>query len=66
MCMSKEKMHFSKLVAHTGFEPVVSALRGQCPRPLDECAICREVPESASYPSVGRGVQLGALSTRSV
>src|SRR5690349_14399314 len=26
------------LVAHTGFEPVVSALRGRCPRPLDECA----------------------------
>ena len=27
------------MVAHTGFEPVISALRGQCPRPLDECAI---------------------------
>ncbi len=26
------------LVAHTGFEPVVSALRGRCPGPLDECA----------------------------
>ena len=26
------------LVAHTGFEPVVSSLRGRCPRPLDECA----------------------------
>jgi hypothetical protein len=26
------------LVAHTGFEPVVSALRGRCPWPLDECA----------------------------
>jgi hypothetical protein len=26
------------MVAHTGFEPVISALRGQCPRPLDECA----------------------------
>ncbi len=25
-------------VAHTGFEPVVSALRGRRPRPLDECA----------------------------
>src|SRR5439155_11384192 len=22
---------------HTGFEPVVSALRGRCPGPLDEC-----------------------------
>jgi hypothetical protein len=29
---------FWKEVAHTGFEPVVSALRGRCPRPLDECA----------------------------
>ena len=26
------------LVAHTGFEPVISALRGRCPWPLDECA----------------------------
>ena len=26
------------MVAHTGFEPVISALRGQRPRPLDECA----------------------------
>ena len=25
------------LVPHTGFEPVVSALRGRCPGPLDEC-----------------------------
>jgi hypothetical protein len=27
------------LVAHTGFEPVISALRGQRPEPLDECAL---------------------------
>ena len=26
------------LVAHTGFEPVISSLRGRCPKPLDECA----------------------------
>ena len=26
-----------RLVPHTGFEPVVSALRGRCPGPLDEC-----------------------------
>jgi len=25
-------------VAHTGFEPVISSLRGRRPRPLDECA----------------------------
>ena len=28
-----------QMVAHTGFEPVISALRGRCPRPLDECAL---------------------------
>jgi hypothetical protein len=28
----------TELVAHTGFEPVISSLRGRCPRPLDECA----------------------------
>ena len=27
----------TNLVPHTGFEPVISALRGRCPRPLDEC-----------------------------
>ncbi len=27
------------MVAHTGFEPVISSLRGRCPRPLDECAV---------------------------
>ena len=27
------------LVAHRGFEPLISALRGRCPGPLDECAI---------------------------
>ena len=26
------------MVARTGFEPVISALRGRCPRPLDERA----------------------------
>ncbi len=26
------------LVAHGGFEPPISSLRGRCPRPLDECA----------------------------
>ena len=26
------------MVAHTGFGPVVSSLRGTRPRPLDECA----------------------------
>ncbi len=27
------------MVAHAGFEPAISALRGRCPRPLDECAL---------------------------
>ncbi len=26
------------VVAHAGFEPAISALRGRCPSPLDECA----------------------------
>src|SRR5215207_8363069 len=30
------------LVAHRGFEPLISALRGRCPRPLDECALTFE------------------------
>ena len=25
------------LVPHIGFEPMISALRGRCPGPLDEC-----------------------------
>src|SRR5918997_1709575 len=28
-----------RVVPHTGFEPVISALRGRCPRPLDECGV---------------------------
>lgn len=31
-------MPVNSLVAHTGFEPVISSLRGRCPQPLDECA----------------------------
>jgi hypothetical protein len=27
------------MVAHTGVEPVISALRGRRPGPLDECAM---------------------------
>ena len=26
------------MVAHRGFEPLIFALRGRCPWPLDECA----------------------------
>ena len=35
----------SMLVPHTGFEPVISALRGRCPGPLDECG-----PDGAAGP----------------
>ncbi len=28
------------LVGHRGFEPLISALRGRCPWPLDECPTC--------------------------
>ena len=34
----KQEIIDLSLVAHTGFEPVISSLRGRCPRPLDECA----------------------------
>jgi hypothetical protein len=34
----EEALHTRSLVAHTGFEPVISSLRGRCPGPLDECA----------------------------
>ena len=39
--LASNKAAISLLVAHTGFEPVVSSLRGRCPRPLDECAVVR-------------------------
>ena len=32
------------LVAHRGFEPLISALRGRCPGPLDECAAPIRIP----------------------
>ncbi len=36
-----------QLVAHTGFEPVISSLRGRCPKPLDECATCNTPTKSS-------------------
>src|ERR1035437_11743 len=39
----------SELVPHIGFEPMISALRGLCPRPLDECGI-----EAATLRPAGR------------
>ena len=36
--LASKKADKVTLVAHTGFEPVISSLRGRCPKPLDECA----------------------------
>ena len=35
---AEESLRMREMVAHTGFEPVIFALRGRCPWPLDECA----------------------------
>jgi len=35
------------LVAHTGFEPVISSLRGRCPKPLDDCATPTKATKSS-------------------
>jgi hypothetical protein len=40
------------MVAHTGFEPVISSLRGRCPKPLDECATVRLAGEEGFEPSL--------------
>ena len=43
------------MVAHTGFEPVISAVKGRHPRPLDECArpMGRWLPISSSVRATG-------------
>ncbi len=64
---SKQGVIFT-LVAHTGFEPVISSLRGRCPKPLDECAISQTEVKSSqlgylrslSYP-VHKGQAPGVL-----
>ncbi len=35
------------VVAHTGFEPVISSLRGRCPKPLDECAVAGDISRNS-------------------
>ncbi len=37
------------VVPHIGFEPMISALRGRCPGPLDECGT--DASESGTPPS---------------
>ena len=44
VCGWLETVDEAGIVAHTGFEPVISALRGRCPKPLDECAVSLMVP----------------------
>ena len=34
-----------EVVARTGFEPVISALRGRRPKPLDERANVKNIPK---------------------
>lgn len=42
--IKKETVLFPLIVARTGFEPVIPALRGRCPKPLDERAYIVAVP----------------------
>ncbi len=55
------------LVAHRGFEPLISALRGRCPRPLDECAVPLRI--SATTPrgqGIGRRWRTAALASLAI
>src|SRR6266508_2750898 len=57
------KMLWLELVPHTGFEPVISALRGRCPGPLDECGLkaARTAPNRADDTSRSRHPATAAL-----
>ncbi len=48
-------------VAHTGFEPVISALKERRPRPLDECA--SEIHTNAVYTLRGSDVKGKTMPT---
>src|SRR4051794_15508781 len=48
----------ASVVPHTGFEPVISALRGRCPGPLDECG-----PVGSEGAPAGRHLTSDALGT---
>ena len=56
------------MVAHTGFEPVIFALRGRCPGPLDECATQRRPAAARPEASIaqGRGRRQAALALDAV
>src|ERR1035437_3814465 len=49
-----------RLVPHTGFEPVISALRGRRPGPLDECG--RAVRTDPSEPRPGHDATRAAVA----
>ncbi len=52
------------MVAHRGFEPLISALRGRCPGPLDECAVPLRIADAAA-PGQGaarRATRAGGLA----
>ena len=54
LCQIKQKTgqmagRGSSWVAHRGFEPLISALRGRCPGPLDECAGEARVPQGSKH-----------------
>ena len=53
------------MVAHTGFEPVISSLRGRCPIPLDECATCNNNTKSSQSSQVTFTPQLSNEFTQS-
>ena len=56
------------MVAHRGFEPLISALRGPRPRPLDECALTTKIiPYSIrarKRDSRAEGGHLGTAATK--
>src|SRR6266542_2733279 len=48
-----------ELVPHIGFEPMISALRGRCPGPLDECGTNagRDPPRQGGILPADRGLE---------
>ena len=59
--LSTNRAWISELVPHTGFEPVISALRGRCPRPLDECGAVQVIRSGAEYINAPLEAQDGPL-----
>ena len=51
------------MVAHRGFEPLISALRGRCPGPLDECAVRNATARTMANPIIANSA--GTANVRS-